>query len=284
MRYRLVTWSVESVPEAPDAIGVVTLNRPDRMNAVGPRMALELDHLFDEIRHSSVRVVIVTGAGGNFCAGGDLKVETIPLERPEDRFIDDDEYGDLLAWFLNDHFHVIAQRAFRKLEDLPQPVIAAIDGVAVGVGLEMAISCDLRVVTDRVRLAEIAVPAGFLSEWGAPRNLPKLIGVTRATELILTGRFVGAEEALRIGLVNQVVLPDQLMKEAMGWAGQIAALPFLGVRYAKEMLRMYMNHNRTQEGMDTEMARVMEITRTEDCGEGIRALLEKRRPRWRTVR
>ena len=132
---------------------------------------------------------------------------------------------------INDHFHVIAQRALRKLEELPQPVIAAIDGAAVGAGFEMTLACDLRIMTDRARVSEIAVPAGFVSEWSCPRNLPKLVGQTLANELILTGRFVEAAEAKAIGLVNRVVAPENLMDEAMTLAGQIARMPgSLGAR------------------------------------------------------
>ena len=181
---------------------------------------------------------------------------------------------------INDHFHVIAQRALRKLEELPQPVIAAIDGAAVGAGFEMTLACDLRIMTDRARVSEIAVPAGFVSEWSCPRNLPKLVGLTLANELILTGRFVGAAEAKEIGLVNRVVSPEDLMDEAMTMASQIARMPYLGVRYAKELLQLYNQDNRTTENYKAELDRVMEIIRTEDSAEGIRALLERRPARW----
>ena len=282
MKYRFIDWRVEPAPGATDGetIGVLTLNRPERRNSLGPRMALELDNVFDEIRHTDVRVVVITGAGETFCSGGDLKEETLPLERPEDDLGIRGEYGELAAWMINDHFHVVAQRALRKLEELPQPIIASIDGAAVGAGFEMAIACDLRVMSKRARLSEIAVPAGFVSEWSCPRNLPKLVGLTLANELILTGRFVDADEALRIGLVNRVVPPEALWQETMALAGQIARMPRLGVRYAKELLRMYNQGNRSGEGYARELERVLEIVRSEDSAEGISALLEKRPPRW----
>lgn len=282
MKYRYIDWQEFEAPGATggEAIGVLTLNRPDRKNALGPRMAMELDAMFDEIRHKQVRVVVIAGAGETFCSGGDLKEETLPLERPEDDLGIRGEYGELAQWMINDHFHVIAQRALRKLEDLPQPVIAAIDGAAVGAGFEMTLACDLRIMTDRARVSEIAVPAGFVSEWSCPRNLPKLVGLTIANELILTGRFVGAAEAKEIGLVNRVVAPEDLMNAAMEMAAQIARMPYLGVRYAKELLQLYNQDNRTPENYKAELDRVMEIIRTEDSAEGIRALLERRPPRW----
>lgn len=284
MKYRYIQWDIEKADGGADdeMVGILTLNRPERRNSLGPRMALELDNVFDEIRHSTVRVVVIIGAGETFCSGGDLKEETLPLERPEDELGLRGEYGELAAWMINDHFHLIAQRALRKLELLPQPVIAAIDGAAVGAGFEMAIACDLRVMTDRAKLSEIAVPAGFVSEWSCARNLPKLIGLTLANELILTGRFVDGEEAARIGLVNRVVPPDLLMPETMTLATRLARMPYLGVRYAKEALRMYNQDNRTTENFDRELERVLEIVRSEDSAEGIRALLDKRPPRWTT--
>lgn len=282
MKYRLIDWQEFEAPGATEGetVGVLTLNRPDRKNALGPRMAMELDTIFDEIRHKRVRVVVITGAGETFCSGGDLKEETLPLEREEDDLGIRGEYGELAQWMINDHFHVIAQRALRKLEELPQPVIAAIDGAAVGAGFEMTLACDLRIMTERAVVSEIAVPAGFVSEWSCPRNLPKLVGLTLANELILTGRFVGAAEAKDIGLVNRVVAPENLMDEAMTMASQIARMPYLGVRYAKELIQLYNQDNRTPENYKAELDRVMEIIRTEDSAEGIRALLERRPARW----
>ena len=281
MKCRFVQWDVRAVPGDDEArIGIITMNRPDRKNALGPRMAMELNHVFDVARHSETRVIVLTGAGGDFCSGGDLKEETLPLERPEDNMGLDSEMGELALWMMNDHFHHVAQSALHKLEALPQPVIAAMDGAAVGAGFEMAIACDLRVATERVRLSEIAIPAGFVSEWSCPRNLPKLVGLGLATELMLTGRFVDAKEALAVRLVNRVVAPGKLMDEAIGWANQIARLPRLGVRYGKELLKMYNSDNRSTQNYAHELERVLEITRSEDAAEGISALLSKRPPRW----
>ncbi|MEX2163980.1 MAG: enoyl-CoA hydratase/isomerase family protein [Sulfuricaulis sp.] len=281
MKFKKIKWEVVSSPQSPgdNAIGVLTLDAPQDSNGLGPRMTLELDHILDEIRrHPTVRVVIITGSGDNFCAGGNFRVETIPMERLEDDWGLKGEYGELVTWWMNDYFHIVAQNACKKLEDLPQVTVAAVDGIAVGVGLEMTCSCDLRIVTDRVRFAELAVPAGFMSEWCAPRILPQLIGQTRANEMILTGRFVYAEEALDIGLVNRIVPHRELREEAIAWAGQMASYPRLGMLGAKETLRLYQNANRKEEWMKVEMDRVLEITRTRDCAEGIDAFRTKRRP------
>jgi 2-(1,2-epoxy-1,2-dihydrophenyl)acetyl-CoA isomerase len=168
-----------------------------------------------------------------------------------------------------------------KLETLPQPIIASIDGVAAGGGFEMAIACDLRIASDRMRMTEIAVSSGFVSEWSCPRNLPKLIGLAKATELILTGRFVEAEEALAIGLVNRVVPADDLEAVTLDWANQMARLPAVGVRYAKEMIKLYNQDNRSDARGIEEIERVLELMRRDEAAEGIAALLERRQPHWR---
>lgn len=276
MKFRFVEWSKVPVDATGDAsIGFLTLNRPDRRNAIGPRMALELDAMLDRVALSGVQAIVVRGAGGNFCAGGDLKEEAVILERPEDSLGIRGELGEVANWLLNDHVHVVAQRALRKLEELPQPVIASVDGVAVGGGFELAIACDLRIVSDRVRLAEVAVPAGFVSEWSCPRNLPKLIGLTRAVELILTGRFISAEEAREIGLVNKVVPADRLEAETLAMAKMIALLPPASVRSAKELIKLYNQDNRSPQRSSRELDRVMEATRSDHAAATIRSLLEK---------
>ncbi len=281
MKLKKLKWEVVSSPRTPEdnAIGILTLNEPERFNAWGPRMALEFDHLMDEIRiHPTVRVLIIAGSGENFCAGGNFNVETIPLEQEEDDWGLKGEYGEMTTWWMNDWFHLMAQNAAKKFEDLPQVTVAAVDGIAVGFGLELACSCDLRIVTNRVRLAELAVAAGFMSELGLPRILPQLIGQTRANEMMLTGRMVYAQEALDIGLVNRVVSPAQLIDEAVAWAGQMNSYPRRGMLAAKETIYKFQTANRKDEWYLLEQERVMQIMRTRDCAEGIDAFRNKRQP------
>jgi enoyl-CoA hydratase/carnithine racemase len=242
-------------------------------------MTLEFDHIMDEVRaHPSVRILIITGAGSNFCAGGNFQVETIPLEREEDDWGLKGEYGELVTWWMNDYFHIVAQNAAKKLEDLPQVTIAAVDGIAVGIGLELACACDLRIATDRARFAELAVPAGFMSEWSLPRILPQLIGQTRANEMFYTGRFVYAVEARDIGLINRFVAPEKLMEETLAWAGQMTSYPRRGLLAAKETIAFHQNAARSDAGLRLEFERVCQIMRTRDCAEGIDAFKSKRPP------
>ena len=283
MEYKALKWSVHDHPQNPGepCIGVITLNRPEQLNAVDPLMRLELDALCNEIaRNSIVKVVILTGAGRGFCAGGDLKSEGDVLGAFDGSMGITGPYKEIAEYFFNDLRHKVLQSAMKKLEDLPQVTIAAINGPAVGVGLEMATLCDMRIASANARFGEVAVPAGFVPESGGARNLPKLVGIGRAMRLILTGEIIDAKEALRIGLVEEVVKHGELMNAAFALAGKIAANPYLSVRQAKRLVKMYWNWNRTDEGYQQELDAVLEITRTRDCQEGMRAFAEKRPPRY----
>ncbi|HSK30058.1 MAG TPA: enoyl-CoA hydratase-related protein [Candidatus Limnocylindria bacterium] len=283
MDYKALKWSVHDNPRNPGepCIGVITLNRPESLNAVDPLMRLELDALCNEIaRNSTVKVVILTGEGRGFCAGGDLKSEGDALGAFEGGMGITGPYKAMAEYFFNDLRHKILQSAMRKLEDLPPVTIAAINGPAVGIGLEMATLCDMRIASEKARFGEVAVPAGFVPESGGSRNLPKLVGIGRAMRLILTGEIIDAKEAERIGLVEEVVPHDQLMNAAFTLAGNIAVNPYLSVRQAKRLIKMYWNWNRTDDGYQQELDAVLEITRTKDCQEGMRAFVEKRPPRY----
>jgi enoyl-CoA hydratase/carnithine racemase len=262
----------------------MTLNRPEALNAIDVEMRVELDLLLDQIRRNdSIRVVVITGEGRGFSAGGDLRSEAGPLAALDDThdFGNFGAYRHLANYFFNDLRHVVIQRAIRKLEELQAVTIAAINGPAVGIGLELATACDIRYASDRARLGEVAVPAGFVPESGGARNLPKLVGFGRAMEMILTGEIVEAAEAQRIGLVERVFSHEMLLDETFKIADRIAAAPFLSTRQAKALVRRYWDHNKSEEGARAELEAVMEITRTGDCREGIAAFLEKRPPNYR---
>ncbi|MDB5602003.1 MAG: 3-hydroxyacyl-CoA dehydrogenase [Xanthobacteraceae bacterium] len=284
--YETLSWTVHSNPLKPDekTIGVITLRRPAALNAIDVQMRVELDMLLDQIRRDdSIRVIILTGEGRGFSAGGDLRSEAGPLgalETDHD-FGNFGAYRQLANYFFNDLRHIVIQRAIRKLEEMQAITIAAINGPAVGIGLELATCCDMRYASDRARLGEVAVPAGFVPESGGARNLPKLVGIGRAMEMILTGEIIDAQEAARIGLVERVFPHDTLMDEVFKIAGRIASAPFLSVRQAKALVKRYWDHNKSEDGARAELEAVMEITRTGDCREGIDAFLNKRPPVYR---
>ena len=286
MKYEAIKWRVLENPKRPGekCIGLITLNRPEALNAIDVKMRVELDILCDEIANSShIKAVIITGEGRGFSAGGDLKTEAGPLgvTKEDFDFGDFGAYKELASFFFNDLRHEILQRAFRKLEDLPPIVIAAINGPAVGIGLELCTLCDIRYASEKAKLGEVAVPAGFLPESGGTRNLPRLIGIGRAMEMIMTGDIIEASVAEKIGLVDRVFPHEKLMDGALACASKIANNPYLSVRKAKELVKYYWNQNRTEEGWQKELNAIKEITRTKDCQEGIKAFLEKRAPEFR---
>ena len=284
--YETLSWTIHPNPLKPEekTIGLITFKRPEALNAIDVQMRVELDILLDQIRRDdSIRVVILAGEGRGFSAGGDLRSEAGPLGAldKEHDFGNFGAYRLLANYFFNDLRHIVIQRAIRKLEELPAVTIAAVNGAAVGIGLELATSCDMRYASDRARLGEVAVPAGFVPESGGARNLPKLVGVGRAMEMILTGEIIDAQEAAKIGLVERVFEHDKLLDEVFKIAGKIASAPFLSVRQAKALVRRYWDSNKNEEGARAELEAVMEITRTGDCREGIDAFLNKRPPAYR---
>jgi enoyl-CoA hydratase len=284
--YKTLRWSVLANPQRPEekTIGLITLDRAEALNAIDVHMRVELDILLDQIRRDDrIRVVIITGEGRGFSAGGDLRSEAAPLGALEGEhdFGAFGAYSTLANYFFNDLRHVVIQRAIRKLEELQAVTIAAINGPAVGIGLELATACDMRYASDRARLGEVAVPAGFVPESGGARNLPKLVGIGRAMEMILTGEILDAAEAARIGLVERVYPHETLLDEVVKIAGRVASAPFLSVRQAKALVRRYWDHNKSEDGARAELEAVMEITRTGDCREGIAAFLAKRPPLYR---
>ena len=160
--FKTLKWSVQAPPNGGDkCIGLITLNRPEALNAIDVRMRVELDLILDQIRRDDrLRVIVITGEGRGFSAGGDLRSEAAPLGALDDEhdFGDFGPYKELANYFFNDLRHVVIQRAIRKLEELQQITIAAINGPAVGIGLELATACDIRYASDKARLGEVAVP------------------------------------------------------------------------------------------------------------------------------
>jgi len=287
MRFETLDFEIlEAGPDAPaGSVGLITFNRPERLNALVPRMALELDALFDRIAHDgALRVVILTGRGKGFSVGGDLKEEAGVVGVSD---IDSGlrgPYRELGEYFLNDLFHKTMQSYSRKFEHLPQITIAAVNGWAVGAGLELMAMADIRIAGASAKFSEQAVKQGFITEIGGTRVLPKLIGKGKAMEMILTGRVVDAEEAERIGLVDRLTSDEELLTSAVELAETIARQPYVAVRQAKELVLQYWTADESEKGWAAELASVLEIIRTPDNHEGIRSFLEKRDPVYRGPR
>jgi len=211
-----------------------------------------------------VRVIIITGKGDTFCSGGDIK---------------DMADGKLRSWemkrFLWDGVH----RIVLTMEDLDKPVIAAINGAAMGAGLDMALMCDLRVVSERAKLAESYITMGLVPGDGGAYFLPKLVNISKALELFLTGDTLSAEEALKIGIVNKVVPHEHLMNEAVKLAKKITNKPPLAIRMMKRAV--YQGQVSTlRTHLDYISSHLSLLSETEDHIEAAKAFLEKRKPRF----
>ncbi len=242
----------------------LTLNRPEARNAFDQTMRRELPEALDELAQDpGLRVLVLTGAGGHFCAGGDVKAMR------EGRWTPAQARERVEA--LN--------RIVLRLVDFPRPTIAMVDGVAVGAGCNLALGCDLVVASDRARFGEVFARIGLVPDGGGSWLLPRLVGLARAKELVFTADLIDAAEAFRIGLVNRVVPAAELAAATRALAGRIAAGPPLALRMAKHMLNRAVAAD-LRSALDLEaLSQAVAIT-SEDHEEGLRAFFEKRAPRF----
>ena len=246
-------------------IRTLTIDRPDRKNAIPSDGWSELADAFDDFEKSEDRVLIVTGAGGEFCAGADLD---------SDRF----EGGGTVT---EAHRRMkTVERAATNLHRLTKPTIAAVDGVAVGAGMNLALGCDVVIATNRARFSEIFVRRGLTVDFGGTWLLPRVVGLQRAKEMALSGRLVGADEAQVIGLALEVVSPDDLMARATEVAESFLDGAPLAQSFAKQGLNASFESSFAEsiswEGQSQAIA-----MQSEDVVEGVAAFLAKRAPKWK---
>ncbi|HUD55450.1 MAG TPA: enoyl-CoA hydratase-related protein [Terracidiphilus sp.] len=244
-------------------LAIVTIDRPKVLNALNAATLTELEAAFDELAvDPDIRVVLLAGAGGRaFAAGADIR-ELVPLTPEEGRA-----------------FALRGQGIFRKIETLGKPVIACIQGFALGGGCELAMACTLRLVADDARLGQPEVKLGVICGYGGTQRLPRLVGRGAALRLLLTGAIIEAQEALRIGLVDEVVPASQLMQRAEALALEIAANAPLAVAETLHAV---------DEGIDLPLEAALEreaagfghLCGTADKTEGTQAFLGKRPPNW----
>ena len=247
-----------------DTTATVTLNRPEQRNALDEALlGLLREAVDDAASDTSVRAVVITGAGERaFCAGADIRhMQT--MDETQAR-----EWGHL------------GHAVFAALERLPKPVIAAINGVAVGGGCELALACDFRFMAQSARIGQPEIKLGLIPGWGGTQRLPRIVGRSLAKDLVLTGRLMPADEALRVGLVGGVA-PDAaaVFDLAMVYARQFAALPPLAVGYAKRAIDDGADLP-IRDGCAIEVERFGRVFATADRAEGLAAFLEKRAPRF----
>jgi len=249
-----------------DGLATLTLDRPEERNAMTPAMGEEVRDACRELAAMpELRAVIVTGAGSAFAAGGKFDfIEEVTNLPPEERRL-------RMKWFY---------RLFLAIAEVPVPTIAAINGHAIGAGLCFPLACDLRIAAEGARLALNFVTLGLHPGMGGSFLLPRLVGVARAADLILTGRLIDAREAREMGIVNEVVAAEALLPRARELAAAIARNAPIAVRQAKESL--YANLGATlDEALDREAFSQSIDYGTADFREGITAAREKRKPHFR---
>lgn len=246
--------------EKSDGIGTITLNRPKSMNALNSILLGELRHVFNEmVRDAEVSVVIITGNDKFFAAGADIN-EIAGIATPAEA-----------------HDYLPADNIFRRLEDFDKPVIAVVRGFALGGGCELAMACDLRIAAENAVFGQPEIRLGIIPGGGGTQRLPRLIGVTKAKELLFTGDNIDANEAYRLGLVNKVVPVDAAMDEARKMALKIARQPAIALRATKMAINDGMNMD-IRSAMAYEARCFENLFSTEDQKEGTKAFLDKRKP------
>jgi enoyl-CoA hydratase len=250
-----------------DGVALLTLNRPARRNAITFQMFDEMHDLLAKLRgDATVRALIVTGAGEGFCAGLDLDdAEKLPLMSANEMMAGQEHWAG----------------AFEKFHDLPQAVIAAVNGAAAGGGLGLALAADIRIASANARFNAAFVRIGLSAgDVGVSWSLPRVVGLGRASEIMLTGDFIDAVEAERIGLVNRVVAPDELLPEALRVAGRIATNSPFGITLTKRVLMANVDAGSLRNAVEVENRGQTLATRGKDFEESLGAFREKREPKF----
>ncbi len=246
-----------------DNVCIVTINNPQSMNALNSEVLSELDKAFTNIEQDhDIDVVILTGEGRAFVAGADIsQMSTMNASEGKD-------FGEQ------------GSKLFRKIELLPKPVIAAINGFALGGGCELALACDIRISSSKAKLGQPEVGLGITPGFSGTQRLPRIVGEGRAKELIYTAKAITADEAYRIGLVNKVVEPEQLIDSAISMAKTIAKNAPIAVKLSKEAINRGMQTD-IDSGIAIENNLFALCFSTQDQKEGMSAFIEKRTAEWK---
>ena len=252
-----------------DGIAVVTLNRPEQMNAFSNELHREAELLWPKLAaNRTIRAVVLTGAGKAFSAGGDLKVIARRLGDPKENFR---------------HTAAVPGSALtllRGLLEIPQPVIAAVNGDAVGLGATLALACDVVVMSETARIGDTHVRVGLVAGDGGAVVWPLLVGPSRAKDFLMRGRLVDGNEACRIGLVGHVAPASGVMETALGIAAEMAALPPLAVRWTKQAINKQIRQQ-LELAFDASIAFEAITMLSGDYVEAVNGFLEKRKPEFK---
>jgi enoyl-CoA hydratase len=245
-----------------NGIAVVTISRPQALNALNSKVFAELNALLDDFsKRTDIKVMILTGEGKAFVAGADI-AEMSEMNSEQGK-----------------KFSELGQGTFRRLEELPFIVIAAVNGFALGGGCELSMACDIRIASTNAKFGQPEVNLGLIPGYAGTVRLPRFVGLSNALYLLATADMINGEEALRMGLVQKVVEPEKLMEETLAIAAKIAAKGPVAVKTVKET---------TRKGMLTDFHSACELEAQKfgglfgngESGEGMKAFLEKRKPNW----
>jgi enoyl-CoA hydratase/carnithine racemase len=248
---------------------IITLNRPDRLNAIsGPMLSVLAEKLREANRDPDVRVVVLTGAGKGFCAGLDLKDAQADMAS-----------GGGLGLTQGQGLFDLQASPVTALWDMDKPVLAAVNGAAAGFGMDLALLADIRIMADTARFAATMVKRNVVPESGGTWLLPRLVGWAKAAEIFYRGRTVAADESLQLGLVNAVVPGDQVLPTTLTWAAEIAANAPRAVQTTKRMMRLGMQEDFTTH-VDHLITHFMALIGTEDFKEAMQAFAQKREPKF----
>jgi enoyl-CoA hydratase len=251
--------------EAKDRIGVITINRPEKLNALNALAKKELTRALEEMKaDAEIDVVVITGAGGKaFVAGTDIQELTeLGVESGKE-------------------FSANGQAVLNLVENLGKPVIAAVNGYALGGGCELALACHVRIAAEHAKFGQPEVNLGIIPGYGGTQRLARLVGTGRAMEMILTGDSIDAQEALRIGLVNKVVPASDLLPSSFAVAQKISSKGQIAIRLALKAVNMTRETNLT-DGQELEASLFGVCCGSEDFKEGTTAFLEKRKPAFKS--
>ena len=250
-----------------DGVATITLNRPDKLNAFGGGMREQLVRALECVADDrSVRVLVITGAGMGFCSGGDVQ-HMVDLKARDAGF---EELSPLLE---------VGRAIVTRIEALRIPVIAAVNGVAAGAGCNLALACDVRLASSEARFGETFVKIGLHPDWGGTYALPRLIGLAAALDMCWTGDLMGADDALRLGLVQRVYPATEFEANWREYAARLAAAPATSVRAAKQTLRASQFRTLDQ-SLTAEADAQADCWASADSTEGLRAFVEKRGARF----
>jgi len=249
------------------AVLTLTLNRPDKLNALNIELTTALlDALRRASTDSTIRCIILTGAGRAFCSGGDLSLIADARRR---------NAGQELESLIRG-----GSRVALAICDAPVPVLAAVNGAAAGAGMNIALACDIRIASENAAFGQNFAKVGLFPDFGGTFFLPRLVGPSLAAEMFYTGEMTSAVEAERMGMVNRVVPPDRLADEARALAAKLAAAPPIAARAVKKVL-FGSERAALERALDLEVRQQVECFLSEDCTEGLTAFFEKRLPQFR---